>query len=176
KSQLYKAIEQDLYLVEPVNAKLHQYAIDVQRFGSVAEVPYFLKAFLTNPEWNKARLADYITRRYRLFRDLESWVAFNQESTDGAIGTRFHVNMASLLSGLPAVWVEHDSRTVELCDRLSLPSVSVADSLGTEFRRLLEQAEFGPMFKNLASNFEYFNSFLDAAGLPQVASPSIVQK
>lgn len=173
KEQLYRAIDQDLHLIEPVNGKLHQYYIDVLSKGSEAPVAYFLKGLLARPEWSTARLADYMTRRYQLFRDLESWIAFNRESTDGAVGTRFHVNMASLISGLPAVWVVHDSRTVELCERLSLPHVTVEDSLRVPYRELLAGADFGPMFECLPENFASFNAFLDTAGLPRVSAPEL---
>lgn len=172
KLQLYNAIDQDLNLIEPVNAKLHQYYVDVLRVGAEATVPYFLVKLLSQPDWNRDRLASYIVRRYHLFRDLESWIAFNKESTDGAIGTRFHVNMASLISGLPAVWIVHDSRTIELCDRLSLPHVTVEQSLASPYRDLMAAADFGPMFANLESNFRDFNTFLESAGMPHIGGPA----
>ncbi|QNN82274.1 polysaccharide pyruvyl transferase family protein [Brachybacterium sp. Z12] len=173
KEQLYRAIRQDLFLVEPVNAKLHQYYVDSIAHGAEAELPYFLKGFLADPEWNTSRLAEYIARRYRLFRDLDSWIAFNRESSDGAIGTRFHVNMASLISGLPAVWVIHDSRTEELCDKLSLPHVSVEETLQKPYREIMAEADYSSMFRDLRENFDTFNSFLRASSLPEVAAPTL---
>lgn len=173
KEQLYRAIRQDLYLVEPVNAKLHQYYVDSLATGTNAKVPYFLKGFLSDPDWSTSRLAAYVGLRYRLFRDLDSWIAFNRESTDGATGTRFHVNMASLISGLPAVWVVHDSRTEELCAKLSLPCVTMGETLRKPYREIMAEADYSPMFRNLVENFSTFNTFLGAAGLPEVATPSI---
>lgn len=173
KEQLNRAIDQDLHLIEPVNPHMHRYYVQVLESGSAAKVPYFLSRLLQRPEWSEERLADYVARRYHLFRDLESWMAFNGESLDGVIGTRFHVNMAGLLSGIAAAWIVHDSRTVELCDRLSLPSVTVRESLEKPYRALLEEADFSTMFRNLESNFDDFNRFLVAAGLPEIVKPAL---
>lgn len=175
KRQLYSAILQDLFVIEPVNAKLHQYYLDSVRADVEAQVPYFLAGFLKQSGWGPAELQSFLARRYRLFRDLDSWIAFNRESSEGAIGTRFHVNMASLLSGRPAVWVVHDSRTIELCDKLALPHVSMEESLSRPYRDLMRSADYGPMFQKLDENFAEFNGFLRAAGLPEVSAPALTQ-
>lgn len=173
KEQLNQAIDQDLHLIEPVNAHLHRYYVDSLTAGAKAKAPYFLSQLLQRSDWSTARLSDYMARRYHLFRDLESWIAFNKECLDGVIGTRFHVSMAGLLSGILAVWVVHDSRTVELCERLSLPHVSVQESLRKPYREIIAEADFSPMFKELEVNFDDFNKFLSAASLPEVEHPAL---
>ena len=173
RKQLNNSIEQGMHLIEPVNAHLHRYYVEVLSGNENAKVPYFLATLLESPDWNRKRLADYIVSRYHLFRDLDSWIAFNREALDGVIGTRFHVSMAGLLSAIRPVWITHDSRTVELCERLSLPSVNVAESLEKPYRAILEEADYSAMYSNLESNFEDFNTFLDAAGLPRIASPAL---
>lgn len=170
KAQLYRALNEDLYLIEPVNAVLHQYYLDCLNDLEDTKSPYFFSGLLQDEAWNLARLREYMIRRYRLFRDLETWLEFNRETLDGTVGTRFHVNMASILSGVPAVWIVHDSRTQELCDRLFLPHVTANEASRMTYRDLLGAADYEPMFANLDENFERFNAFLLAAGLPQLTA------
>lgn len=40
-----------------------------------------------------------------------------------SVGCRFHGNMRALLSGIPALWITHDSRTYELAEALHLPAI-----------------------------------------------------
>lgn len=173
KNQLYQAIEQDLYLVEPVNKHLHQFYLDCINNVSEPKPAYFLNGLLKNNRWNIDRLKDYMIRRYRLFRDLHTWMEFNRESVDATVGTRFHVNMASILSGIPAVWIAHDSRTYELCRQLSLPFVDAEESVKIPYGELVARADFKPMFDALPSNFARFNDFLTAAGLPTINAPEL---
>lgn len=173
KALLYKSIFEDTFLIEPVNAKLHQFYIETIREHANAEPPYFFAALLQDPSCSTNELRKHIEKRYRLFRDLDSWISFNQESTDGSIGTRFHVNMASLLSGVPATWIVHDSRTVELCDRLSLPNVSMTAATQEPYRHIIQESDYAPLFRNLNENFRYFDKFLAAADLPPISKPSI---
>lgn len=38
---------------------------------------------------------------------------------------RFHGNMIAAINGNPSIWITHDSRTRELCETISLPSVDI---------------------------------------------------
>lgn len=173
KDLLYNAIIDDAFIVEPVNVYLHQYYIDALRLGERARLPYFLNQFPFNNGWDRKRLADYVSAKYRIFRDVDAWIAFNSESIDWTFGTRFHVNMASLLSGVPATWIVHDSRTEELCDRLSLPRVPLQRAATLHREDLSMNADYSQMFSNLQSNFAYFNSFLSEAGLESIEYPEL---
>lgn len=175
KQQLYRAMEQDLYLIEPVNKHLHQFYLDCINDVDNPEPAYFLNTLLKSSHWNLDRLKAYMIRRYRLFRELHTWLEFNREAVDGTVGTRFHVNMASILSGIPAVWIAHDSRTYELCRQLSLPYVSAEDSIRIPYRELIARADFKPMFDALPDNFARFNDFLSAAGLPVLETPKFTE-
>lgn len=172
--QLHRALDEDLFLIEPVNAQLHKFYLDCVADEQGATPPPFLASILDREGWDLARLKSYMVRRYRLFRDMDSWLEFNRESVDGTIGTRFHVNMASLLSGVPAKWIVHDSRTQELCQRLSLPHVSEHELGNLPYREHLARANFEPLFASLTDNFNYFNEFLRAGGLPQISVPTVV--
>lgn len=173
KRQLYAAIEQNAYIIEPVNPRLHKYYLNSLRTETPAEAPYFLTKLVREPRWSESQLQDFIAKRYRLFRDLDTWLAFNRESIDGTVGSRFHVNMASLLSGRPATWFVHDSRTIELCEKLALPHVTMEAALERPYRDILKSTDFEPMFNALEENFEHFNDFLRAADLPQILKPPL---
>ncbi|MBG0827848.1 polysaccharide pyruvyl transferase family protein [Planomonospora sp. ID67723] len=166
---LRNAIRDDVFLVEPSNRRNHQFYVDVSRGHPKSRLPPFLKDYRADhPEWTRSRLENYYQRRYRLFRDTKSWYRFNHESVSFTYGSRFHVNMASVLSGKPALWLTHDARTRELTDFLHLPAVpieTVQDMGAGEIRSLLDYDDF---FDHIGGLFDNFNEYLAANGLPSV--------
>lgn len=59
----------------------------------------------------------------KTFFNLDDWFEmYSVEKFSFAFGTRFHGNMVAMHSGVPALWITHDSRTRELADFLHLPS------------------------------------------------------
>lgn len=70
----------------------------------------------------------YEPRSYlRLYDSVQSWM-FGIRDISFSTGLRLHGNMCSLQSGIPSIWIYHDSRTEELCKAMSLPSVSLAEA------------------------------------------------
>lgn len=63
----------------------------------------------------------------RLFPSIESWM-FGISGVCLSTGLRLHGNMCSLQSGIPSVWIHHDSRTRELCDTMALPSMNIEEA------------------------------------------------
>lgn len=114
----------------------------------------------------RAQLVDLYRNRYRLFRSPEPWLQFNREVVAHGFGTRFHVNMATLLSGKPATWITHDTRTREFCDFLHLPHVSLEDSAQMEPEDFRAAADYEAMFDHLPQLFDNWASYLEAHGLP----------
>ena len=161
--------------MEPENRNIHGYYVDVVRGDSEKPVPRILDFVHpdTSEDQRKKELRQFFTTKYRLFRHMEPWLDFNREMVDQTIGTRFHVNMASLLSGVPAVWITHDERTVELTETLALPAVSIDQVEKKPVEELLEEADFDRFLDTVPENFRRFNEFLDAAGLPGVAAPKL---
>ena len=98
---------------------------------------------------------------------MSHWTDFNRELVDLTYGTRFHVNMASLLSGIPAVWLTHDSRTRELVRTLNLPGLALTEIENQPIEELVTEVDFTPLFDTLHEKFDAFNDFLEAAGLPK---------
>lgn len=75
--------------------------------------------------------------------------------------------MASMLSGVPSVWVTHDERTRELTKTLSLPSVDIKKAEKLTVPEILDKADFSGSLKAVPGNFKRFNAFLRAASLPK---------
>lgn len=169
-AMLESAIRSDSLLVEPVNRFNHQFFLD-----SVAErnpeAPWYLRRLLQDDSWTIERLREYYVRNYSLFRTATDWYAFNKSVVAATYGTRFHVNMASLLSGKPATWITHDSRTRELCETLSLPYIDLNDAHAMSPQEIAASADYAPLFDSVAKNFSNFNEFLASVELPQIASP-----
>lgn len=118
---LEQTIKSDHFLIEPVNKFNHQFYIkSLNNTADSSSSPYFLKNRIDILD-----LKNYFKTRYRLFRNLNDWKAFNKEHVSFTYGTRFHVNMASLLSGKPALWITHDARTEELAKLFALPSLDL---------------------------------------------------
>lgn len=166
---LKNAIDHGHFLVEPLRRDFHQFYVDAMRDPSRAEPPTLLATIgqeLFGDEYATS-LRRYFESRYRFFRSMSHWTDFNRELVDLTYGTRFHVNMASLLSGIPAVWLTHDSRTRELVRTLNLPGLALTEIENQPIEELVTEVDFTPLFDTLHEKFDAFNDFLEAAGLPK---------
>ena len=112
------------------------------------------------------QLTDFYRHRYRLWRDAEQWLKFNREVVAHGFGTRFHVNMATVLAGKPATWITHDTRTQEFCDFLHLPQVSLEDSAQMEPEDFRAAGDYEELFDHLPALFDNWASYLEAHELP----------
>lgn len=111
---------------------------------------------------------DYVKRQGVIFKDIDSWNSFFTESQiQLSVGARFHGNMIALLSGVPAIWLTHDSRTKELCECMNLPHIEIEKVIQIEeFDELLETANYGDNFKKIyEKNFAAYMLFLNENGL-----------
>jgi hypothetical protein len=173
KALIEKAILAEHFWIEPADPVVHGFFQESLREPELAAVPEAFRFLLQGrtPTLERAQLQSYFTRRYRLFRDLRSWQQFNMEHVSFTYGARFHVNMASLLSGRGAFWVRHDSRTRELTDTLHLPSIDLEDAVDADPDAPTKTPAYDDLFDNVDSLFAHFNEFLDAAGLPQITHP-----
>ncbi|MCC3269888.1 polysaccharide pyruvyl transferase family protein [Arthrobacter gengyunqii] len=170
KFLLHQAVSAGFYLMEPVNKFNHKYFVDVSKGVEGTEAPYFLRSH----EMHKSGvLSDFFARNYKLFRNVNSWYDFNSESVSHTYGTRFHVNMASILSGKPALWITHDARTRELVDFMHLPSLTQEECLEMEPEQIIKSINYDDFFDHINGLFDNFNSYLDANGLPK--TPSLVR-
>ena len=106
----------------------------------------------------------YISKSFYKFYDLDEWIEHLRGATF-SFGTRFHGNMAALHAGVPALWVTHDSRTLELCEHLGLPHVSLQDARHLSNDELVARADFGPFLRKYSDNYRTFFEYVERAGL-----------
>ncbi|MGH8601714.1 MAG: polysaccharide pyruvyl transferase family protein [Gammaproteobacteria bacterium] len=106
------------------------------------------------------RYLKYIMEHAKAFFRADRWAEFMARH-DIVIGTRFHGNIIALSQGIPAAFIAHDSRTVELCEALRIPFIALKQFADTDLRQIVEQLDFSKMEKyfpaarkNLASFFE----------------------
>lgn len=167
---LISAIKRDHWLIEPVNKFNHQYHVKVLAGDdSYGDAPYFLKRHIKEADYGPSHfLRRYFLSRYKLFRNVDDWYQFNADAVSYSYGTRFHVNMATLISGKPALWVTHDARTRELVDFMNLPHVDVESPVLRDPEATLDYISYEKFFDNLGSLFAGFNEYLTANGLPDV--------
>lgn len=76
----------------------------------------------------QALYAGLITRHFRMYFDARRWIEA-LGTTDIAIGTRIHGNMAALAASRPGVLVLHDARVAELAEEMHVPRIASGDFL-----------------------------------------------
>lgn len=168
RNMLATSIENRQYLVEPVSKANHSFFLDAIQ-GKPEDkmvIPYYLKGKVKNGELTIAQIADYYSRYYRLFRNTDAWREFYQEHVAFSYGSRFHVNMASLLAGVPAMWLTHDARTSELVEFLHLPNMQLEEASYLAPEEIEERYDPTEFFDEISSLFENFNNYLEICGLP----------
>jgi hypothetical protein len=167
---LTAAINKDYWLIEPVNKHNHSYYLKIiSNTDTFEDIPYFLKRKFNKESYDSYHpLRRYFLSRYKLFRNINDWYQFNSEAVSYSFGTRFHVNMATLLSGKPALWITHDDRTRELTEFLHLPNIDIASPILNDISTLAEHISYENFFDNVQSLFENFNFYLEANNLPKV--------
>ncbi|MDR3178224.1 MAG: polysaccharide pyruvyl transferase family protein [Campylobacteraceae bacterium] len=166
----YSAIIEDEFLIEPVNKHNHIYYQNILR-GECPEhnIPYYLNKYIKKSNLSIEVISSYFQSRYKLFRDINSWYSFNKEFVKATYGTRFHVNIASILSGKPALWITHDSRTRELVNFLHLPSVSIEQACNIKGKDLISNyMDYSDFFRNIFDLYENFNKYLKINDLPEI--------
>ncbi|MBW6416193.1 polysaccharide pyruvyl transferase family protein [Celeribacter sp. PS-C1] len=106
------------------------------------------------------KLRNYAENHMRIFFKWADWRA-HVETMDFAFGCRFHGNMMAMIAGVPAVWYVHDTRTQELCERLSLPTISVHEMAETGFslERVLEKANYSTFNATYQDRCDEFDAF-----------------
>lgn len=167
---LVDAIEQESFLVESVSTFNHQLYVDSSRGSAEAEIPWYLSSYMEgdSPRLSRTQVETYYRTYYRLFRSTQAWYQFNEEVVSYTYGTRFHVNMASILSGKPALWITHDSRTEELTQFLHLPSTPVGIASRMSQAELLSSMDYDDLFDNLHNLYANFNDYLSIFSLPEL--------
>ncbi len=119
----------------------------------------------------------YVKEHFHVFYDVPSWVNHIAESYDFAFGTRFHGNVAALQAGVPALWLEHDTRLQELCAHFALPSIAQQDfaRIGS-MDELKSLCDFGPFELRMPRLMDGFLSYLDKNGVMPFVDPAFLRQ
>ena len=173
KRMLVRAVQEDSHLIEPVNRFTTAYARELQRGVAEPTPPWFLKASIKDGDLSLSQVERYFSSRFHLFRDTASWYTFNEESVGFSFGTRFHVNMASMLSGVPAVWVTHDSRTQELTEYLQVPAITKEEAAELSSDEIHGRMDYSRTFAALDGLFDRFNTYLRRHSLRPIEAPDV---
>ena len=62
--------------------------------------------------------------RFKAFSRVDHWIGYLSRK-NAVIVTRIHGNILGLQAGVPSIPIVHDSRTSELCQAMSIPSIDV---------------------------------------------------
>ena len=77
---------------------------------------------------SRSDVTKYLTNRLRIFFTVPEWLGSTATMT-ASIGSRFHGNIAAILSGVPALFLVHDMRTLELCEYFRVPHVNLTSAI-----------------------------------------------
>ncbi|MCF6304424.1 MAG: polysaccharide pyruvyl transferase family protein [Rhodobacteraceae bacterium] len=124
-----------------------------------------LRKFFWRTNISRKEYADWLHQYFCRFYDMPSWFE-KMQAFDFSFGTRFHGNMVALQCGVPALWVVHDTRTMELCDYLALPYMMRDDvEKIRDISQLLEAADYGPFEKAYGENYARLFAYLQTSGM-----------
>lgn len=113
-----------------------------------------------------ARMDAYLKAHFLQFEEFDVWLE-HMKRYKFVFGTRFHGNMAALQAGVPALWISHDSRTLELCRHLGLPFLPKSKmTKGMTAADLLEHCDYSNFRKVYQANYQKLKTYLDTAGVP----------
>jgi Polysaccharide pyruvyl transferase len=117
---------------------------------------------------NVRSVESWLSRKGQVFFDLATWSRF-LKGHRGVVGTRLHGVILSLISGVPAVLVPHDSRTREMAAFAGIPQVApevVRPSMsGADLAALVDEADLAPWRERRRENAGVMAKFLSEAGL-----------
>lgn len=118
-----------------------------------------------NPDdWGQYR--EFFRQKSHIFFDIKCWENHIKTSADVMIGSRFHGNTMALLSGVPAIYVPFDWRTLELCLFHGLPMLHTTSYQDMHAQvRSLESPQMLYMRKKRDNAVACFKSFLAANSL-----------
>ena len=96
--------------------------------------------------------------RAGMFVNYNSWFNFVAQF-EFSLGSRFHGNMISLMSGTPALFITHDSRTSELIELFNFPSIKIDDInkyTAEEIVNLIDYSKFESIYPTIAKRLSRF--------------------
>ena len=113
------------------------------------------------------RISSFLTSHGRAFYDVSSWTSYMRTKAF-CFGTRIHGTVASIVAGVPATLISHDSRTVEMARAMSIPVVSSATidtSKDISIEDLLLQCQRQTTANGFHEYYTRFSNFFQSNGL-----------
>ncbi len=110
-----------------------------------------------------AILEEFMRSNAKMFFDMQDWYSYmEEEGFTFSFGARFHGNVVAYRSGIPALWIVHDSRTKELTDLFQLPAIDFS-TLGKikHLEELLEYCSYDEYYKRYPYMLNEYIKFLD---------------
>ena len=93
----------------------------------------------------------------RYFYSVEDWINGIKGVNDFSIGSRFHGNVAAILSGIPTLMVNVDKRMEGMNRFFKIPSIDIKDFDVNKpieyYRELADYSEFNKNYKKVYDNF-----------------------
>ncbi len=109
--------------------------------------------------------------RIRLLADVWDWQhSLQHEGFSFAFGTRIHGSILSVLSGIPTVIVDWDSRVREMAELYNIPHIEMQEALqyvdGTKnLYDLYAQVDYNDFHRTFPQKYQAFNDFLVRCGI-----------
>jgi len=148
---------------EPLNPKeveiISYLSCNFQSFVEQTKIQFKdLKPF-SGPEYSKA--AEWINGNEEVFFDFERWVQYCSKY-DFSMGSRFHGNVAAIMAGIRSLLIVSDTRTRELSEFFSLPTIEAQDFNSNltvqDYHELADFGKFQADYHNKISRFRLFLS------------------
>lgn len=118
--------------------------------------------------WWTGETAAEMERLYRdkmfFFLRVEDYDNFIQQQ-DFAFGYRVHGVLPALANGVPGVLVKYDSRSTELADALSIPSLIIDGEPPSDVGKLLRDVSFEDFNKTFALRYDRMKLLLEHNGI-----------
>lgn len=84
------------------------------------------------------------------------------------IGTRIHGGIASLLSGVPAIIVTHDSRTQELAEYFNIPHIKLENIKSQSLTNIAKHVSYNKLLESLPEKLRNTQAFLKENNLENI--------
>ncbi len=109
---------------------------------------------------DSAAVRHFFSFNMRMFFDVQEWISCLRTMAF-SIGSRFHGNIAALMAGIPALFIAHDNRTLELCEFFSLPHLEVNRHYSPlTIEQMIDRVDYNDFFSRLPLVFAHWKTFL----------------
>lgn len=120
------------------------------------------------PDFDMDAFRAWLGRRFVKFSGVERWLMWHQSNSSIYVGSRFHGGIASMLAGVPTLWIEIDARLRELTDLMSLPKIAISEAGTLPLDEMMSMAQSLDVERVRREAKLRFDRFLVAEGLAEV--------